>query len=70
MTIHIDPNTGDVYDNDGTQFGTVSHDGPYNTSDVADVIWENSPSDNSSVSVIELKRILDVANDDIVYGTP
>jgi hypothetical protein len=70
MTWYLDRETGDVYDHNGSKVGTV--DGPPYTipEDVKDVLWDSFPSDDASVSVDELKGVLDVADGGVEFGTP
>jgi hypothetical protein len=70
MQLYIDPNDGTVRHPDGTEVGTASGDGPYGTNEVKEVVDNAFPADHSSVSVQDLKRVLAVANDDIIYGVP
>lgn len=70
MTFYLDPETGDVYDNNGAVVGQ-SDDPPYTIpDDVRDVLFDSFPNDHASVSVDDIKAILEVAVGDVEFGTP
>lgn len=70
MTLYLDPESGDVKDEDGTVIGTA--DGPpYQIpDDVLEAVKKSFPSDHSSVSVNDLIRTLEASGGDVEFGTP